>query len=73
MPFILRGVTLYGINSVFVANDLREQAWALMARHLDPAKLEAMSTEIGLTEVIAYAPRLIDGQVRGRTIVDVGR
>jgi len=73
MPFILRGVTLYGINSVFVANELREAAWALMARHLDAARLEAMSTEIGLSEVIGHAPKLIDGQVRGRTIVDVNR
>ncbi len=73
MPFILRGVTLYGINSVFVTNALRTEAWALMARHLDPAKLEAMSTEIGLTQVIGHAPRLIEGQVRGRTIVDVNR
>lgn len=73
MPFILRGVTLYGINSVFVNNALRTEAWALMAKHLDPAKLEAMSTEIGLTEVIGYAPKLIEGQVRGRTIVDVNR
>ena len=73
MPFILRGVTLYGINSVFVTNALRAEAWALMAKHLDPAKLEAMSTEIGLSEVIGYAPKLIEGQVRGRTIVDVTR
>ncbi len=61
MPFILRGVTLYGINSVFVPNAQRSQAWALMARHLDAARLEAMTTEIGLTEAIAYAPRLIAG------------
>jgi acrylyl-CoA reductase (NADPH) len=73
MPFILRGVTLYGINSVFVPNAQRAQAWALMARHLDPAKLQAMTREIGLSEVIAYAPRFLDGQVRGRTIVDVRR
>lgn len=73
MPFILRGITLYGINSVFVANDKREQAWALMARHLDLAKLKAMTTEIGLSEVIAYAPRFLEGQVRGRTVVDTSR
>jgi len=73
MPFILRGVTLYGINSVFVANPLREAAWALMARHLDLAQLEAMVTEIGLSEVIAYAPRLLAGQVRGRTLVAMAR
>ncbi|MDO9284049.1 MAG: MDR family oxidoreductase [Aquabacterium sp.] len=70
MPFILRGVTLYGINSVFVPNDQRAEAWALMARHLSPAQLDAMSTEIGLSEAIAYAPRLLAGEVRGRTVVN---
>ena len=70
MPFILRGVTLYGINSVFVPNAQRTEAWALMARHLDTARLAAMSTEIGLSEAIAYAPRLLAGEVRGRTVVN---
>jgi acrylyl-CoA reductase (NADPH) len=73
MPFILRGVTLYGINSVFVPNPQREQAWALMAAHLKPALLDSMLTEIGLTEVIGFAPKFLDGQVRGRTVVDVNR
>jgi acrylyl-CoA reductase (NADPH) len=73
MPFILRGVTLYGINSVLVPNAQRRDAWALMARHLDAKLLDAMTVEIGLSETIAYAPRLIEGQVRGRTVVDVNR
>jgi acrylyl-CoA reductase (NADPH) len=73
MPFILRGVTLYGINSVLVSNETRKEAWALMARHLDASKLEAMTVEIGLSEAIAYAPRVLDGQVRGRTVVNVRR
>ena len=73
MPFILRGVTLYGINSVLVPNAQRRDAWALMARHLDARLLDAMTVEIGLSEAIAYAPRLIEGQVRGRTVVDVSR
>jgi acrylyl-CoA reductase (NADPH) len=73
MPFILRGVTLYGINSVLVPNDQRRDAWALMAKHLDAKTLDAMVTEIGLSEVIAYAPRLLEGQVRGRTVVNVKR
>jgi acrylyl-CoA reductase (NADPH) len=73
MPFILRGVTLYGINSVQVPNAEREQAWALLARHVDAARLDAMTVEIGLSEAIGYAPRVIDGKVRGRTVVDVGR
>ena len=70
MPFILRGVTLYGINSVLVPNALRTEAWALMARHLDLARLDAMTQEIGLTEAIAFAPRFLAGQVRGRTLVN---
>ena len=73
MPFILRGVTLYGINSVFVPNAERSLAWALMAEHLNLATLAAMSTEIGLSEAIALAPRFLAGQVRGRTIVDTAR
>jgi len=73
MPFILRAVTLYGINSVFVRHDQRVDAWALMAEHLNPAHLEAMTHEIGLSEVIAYAPRFLEGQVRGRTVVDTAR
>ncbi|MCZ2291254.1 MAG: oxidoreductase [Burkholderiales bacterium] len=73
MPFILRGVTLYGINSVFIDNVQRTEAWALLAKHLDAKRLESMATEIGLSEVIDYAPRLLDGKVRGRTIVDVRR
>jgi acrylyl-CoA reductase (NADPH) len=73
MPFILRGVTLYGINSVFVAQDLRTAAWALMARHLSAELLDSLATEIGLSEAIAYAPRLLAGEVRGRTVVDTAR
>jgi acrylyl-CoA reductase (NADPH) len=73
MPFILRGVTLYGINSVLVPNSERVKAWALMAEHLDAKLLDAMTVEIGLSEAIAYAPRLIEGQVRGRTVVNVAR
>ena len=70
MPFILRGVTLYGINSVFVPNALRAEAWALMAQHLSVAQLDALSNEIGLSEAIAYAPKLLAGEVRGRTVVN---
>lgn len=73
MPFILRGVTLYGINSVFNPNEQRREAWQLLAEHVDPAKLAQMTSEIGLSEVIGYAPRFLDGQVRGRTVVDVRR
>lgn len=73
MPFIRPGVALYGINSVFVPNVGHTAAWSLMAQHLNIARLEAMSTEIGLTEAIAYAPALIEGRVGGRSIVDTAR
>lgn len=71
MPFILRGVTLYGINSVMTPQDQRLAAWDLLARHLDPARLASMAVDIGLRDVIAWSPRVLDGQVRGRTVVDV--
>jgi acrylyl-CoA reductase (NADPH) len=68
-PFILRGVALYGIDSVMAPMALREQAWARLARDLDPALLEAITTEIGLQDAIAAAQRLMAGQVRGRIVV----
>lgn len=73
MPFILRGVTLYGINSVFVDNTARRAAWSLLAAHLDTAKLDAMTVEIGLSQAIEFAPQVLAGKVRGRTVVDVNR
>lgn len=73
MPFILRGVTLYGINSVFPDNSTRQRAWELLANHVDAHKLEPMTIEIGLSQAIDYAPRILDGQVRGRTVVGVDR
>ncbi|HET8733305.1 MAG TPA: MDR family oxidoreductase [Anaeromyxobacteraceae bacterium] len=72
-PFILRGVCLYGIDSVMAPRPLREQAWARLARDLTPAALDAMAQEIGLSEAIAAAPRLLEGKVRGRIVVDVAR
>ncbi len=73
MPFILRGVTLYGINSIQNPNEERREAWALIARHVDAKKLEAMTGEIGLSEVIGFCPSVLEGKVRGRTVVDVSR
>lgn len=73
MPFILRGITLYGINCVFVDNDTRSRAWQLLAQHLNGDKLERMTVEIGLSDVIAKSSDLLDGRLRGRTVVDVKR
>ncbi len=71
MPFILRGVTLAGIDSVMAPQALREQAWARLARDLDPALLETMVEEIALEDAPAAAQRLMAGQVRGRVVVRV--
>lgn len=71
MPFILRGVTLAGVDSVMAPLALRQQAWARLARDLDLDKLALMSRTIGLDEVIPSAGQLLDGQVRGRVVVKV--
>jgi acrylyl-CoA reductase (NADPH) len=68
-PFILRGIALLGVDSVMAPLALREQAWARLARDLDPALLETMTTEISLAEAIPAAQRLMAGQVRGRLVV----
>ena len=72
-PFILRGVILAGVNSVFVPMERRRRAWELLARELDPAKLESMIGEIGLAQALERAPDVLAGKVRGRLVVDVNR
>ncbi|MBK5541410.1 oxidoreductase [Pseudomonas sp. TH05] len=72
-PFILRGVTLAGINSVTQPKALRMLAWDRLGQDLDPALLPLISQEIGLSEAIEAAPRLLAGQLRGRVVVDVNR
>ncbi|HSH90093.1 MAG TPA: MDR family oxidoreductase [Ramlibacter sp.] len=69
MPFILRAVALLGVDSVMAPMALREEAWSRLARDLDPAKLDAITTEIPLSAAIDHAQRLMDGQVRGRIVV----
>jgi acrylyl-CoA reductase (NADPH) len=68
-PFILRGISLLGIDSVMAPMALREQAWSRLARDLDPKALEAITTEIPLGEAITAAQSLMAGQVRGRYVV----
>lgn len=72
-PFILRGVTLVGIDSVMAPREERIEAWSRLARDLDPAKLALMTREIGLGETIDTAAALLEGKVRGRVVVDVNR
>jgi acrylyl-CoA reductase (NADPH) len=71
-PFILRGVTLAGIDSVMAPKPKREVAWARLARDLDREKLAAISVTRPLADVIALAPDILAGKVRGRTILEVG-
>ena len=72
-PFILRGVTLAGIDSVMRPRHDRIDAWTRLATDLDPTALELITHEIGLSEVIETAHRLMDGQIRGRVVVDTQR
>ncbi|REJ83834.1 MAG: oxidoreductase [Acidobacteria bacterium] len=73
MPFILRGVTLAGVDSVYCPAQRRRQAWQRLAQDLDPEKLERMTTEITLGEVLAHAEHQLAGKVRGRLVVDPNR
>jgi acrylyl-CoA reductase (NADPH) len=71
LPFILRNVTLAGIDSVNAPQEVRLQAWARLATDLDLGKLARATQVVGLAEVPGLAGTLLQGQVRGRTVVDV--
>lgn len=71
LPFILQNVTLTGVNSVDAPRSLRQRAWDALAQDIDCELIDSMTTSIGLAETIPYAQRILAGQVRGRTIVDV--
>jgi len=72
-PFILRGVTLYGVNSVTVPRGKRIAAYEQLRKLLDLKTLDEISHEISLADSIEYAQKLMAGNVRGRLIVDVNR
>ncbi len=69
MPFILRGITLAGIDSVMALRAQREQAWSRLSHDLDPAMLETMIEEVPLEGAVAAAERLMAGGVHGRIVV----
>jgi acrylyl-CoA reductase (NADPH) len=71
-PFILRGVSLLGIDSVMCPLPLRQEAWRRLDADLDRGKIAAMVSEIGLADVIAAGQRIVEGLVRGRIVVKVG-
>ncbi len=68
-PFILRGVSLLGIDSVMAPRALRVEAWQRIARDLDAAKLAALSNEIGFDQIEEIARAIVEGKVRGRVVV----
>lgn len=70
-PFILRGVTLAGIDSVMCPKERRLEAWRLLAEEIDRAKLDALSVDLPFSAVIETAPKFLDGRVRGRLVVPV--
>ena len=71
MPFILRGVSLLGVDSVMQPKERRVEAWNRIAEDLDLNKLDAITTTIGFDEIIPTARNIIDGKVRGRVAVDM--
>ena len=73
MPFILRGVSLLGIDSVMCPKGPRIKAWDRLARDLDPALISVIGTEVGLSEAIQAGHDIGAGKIRGRVLVDVNR
>jgi acrylyl-CoA reductase (NADPH) len=71
IPFLLRGVNLLGIDSVMCPQEQRIEAWRRLAKDLPLDRLDRMIEEIPLSKVAELAPRILGGQLRGRTVIDV--
>ena len=71
MPFILRGVSLLGIDSVMAPMSLRKRAWERLSKDINFEKLEDMVVEVGLDQVQELAKDILQGQVRGRVVVNI--
>ncbi|MFC3023329.1 MDR family oxidoreductase [Vibrio zhugei] len=70
-PFILRGVTLAGIDSVMCPNEKRLQAWAQIAKLIDEEMIQSISTCVSFSEAMESAERLLKGEIKGRVVVDI--
>jgi acrylyl-CoA reductase (NADPH) len=70
-PFILRGVSLVGIDSVMAPKELRLEAWRRVATDLDRGKLEALTRAIGFDDIIEAAKDIVEGKIRGRIVVEM--
>lgn len=71
-PFILRGVTLAGVDSVMAPKPRRLEAWTRLARDLDIAKLDALTVTRPIGDAVALAPEILAGKVRGRVVLEIG-
>jgi acrylyl-CoA reductase (NADPH) len=71
-PFILRGVTLAGVDSVMAPRARRLEAWSRLARDLDTSKLDAMTVTRPIADVTTLAPAILEGKVRGRLVFEIG-
>ena len=71
-PFILRGVTLAGIDSVMAPKPLRVETWSRLAGDLDRTKLKALTVTRPAADVVALAPEILAGKVRGRVVLELG-
>ncbi len=71
-PFILRGVSLLGIDSVMAPKALRLEAWSRLARELDHSRLAAMTSTIPLERVMEAGPEIVAGRIKGRVVVEIG-
>ncbi len=72
MPFILRGITLQGVESIMAPKERRIQAWTRLAKDLEVGKLRAMAVAHPLEDVLELAPQIVEGKVRGRVVFTVG-
>ncbi len=70
-PFILRNVALLGCDSDMTPNDERTRAWKLLVKHVGKLHLEEVTQEVPMSKLVEFAPRIVDGQVRGRVVVNV--
>ena len=73
LPFILRSVSVYGIDSVMLPKGPREEAWKRLGTALPLDKLDSTVSEAGLSDLMALAPKILKGEVRGRVVVDVSK
>jgi acrylyl-CoA reductase (NADPH) len=70
-PFILRNVALLGCDSDMTPNDERKRAWKLLVDHVGKLHLDEVTQEVPMSKLVEFAPRIVDGQVRGRVVVNV--